>query len=262
MRRANTTFVNLRSTLDDVDPLVEASKPVAKRLQPFLSQARAFAADAEPTVRDLSVTIRRAGGANDLIDLLHSFPPLADIAHGDEAAQLRARRPRSRRGRDARRLPGDRRRAQGRRRARSASRVPTPPTSSAGSTTSRPRAAASTPSAPPRAASSRCRATSCTRTRSRPKQYRRCPGAAEAPAPDGSNVLSEEEREAARLRRGRQGGAEVRRVLVMHRRARRLRRARSCSPARRARSRGQDLQARVRQRLRPRRRAATSAWAA
>ena len=80
MRRANTTFVDLRSTLDEVDPLVEASKPVAKRLQPFLSQARAFAADAEPTVRDLSLTIRRRGGSNDLINLLHSFPPLADIA--------------------------------------------------------------------------------------------------------------------------------------------------------------------------------------
>lgn len=80
MRRANTTFVDLRSTLDAVDPLVEASKPVAKRLEPFLSQARAFAADAEPTVRDLSVTIRRRGRSNDLINLLHSFPPLADIA--------------------------------------------------------------------------------------------------------------------------------------------------------------------------------------
>jgi phospholipid/cholesterol/gamma-HCH transport system substrate-binding protein len=80
MRRANTTFVNLRSTLNEVDPLVEASKPVAKRLGPFLSQARAFAADAEPTVRDLSVTIKRAGRANDLINLLQTFPPLAETA--------------------------------------------------------------------------------------------------------------------------------------------------------------------------------------
>jgi phospholipid/cholesterol/gamma-HCH transport system substrate-binding protein len=80
MRRANTTFVNLRSTLDEVDPLVDAARPVAKRLQPFLSQARAFAADAEPTVRDLSVTIRRGGRKGDLIDLLHSVPPLTDIA--------------------------------------------------------------------------------------------------------------------------------------------------------------------------------------
>ena len=80
MRRANTTFVNLRSTLNQVDPLVEASKPVAKRLQPFLSQARAFAADAEPTVRDLSLTISKPGRANDLINLVNSFPPLAEIA--------------------------------------------------------------------------------------------------------------------------------------------------------------------------------------
>jgi phospholipid/cholesterol/gamma-HCH transport system substrate-binding protein len=80
MRRANTTFVNLRSTLDEVDPLVDASEPVAKRLGPFLSEARAFAADAEPTVRDLSRTVRRGGPANDLINLLDAFPPLADIA--------------------------------------------------------------------------------------------------------------------------------------------------------------------------------------
>ena len=31
MRRANTTFVNLRSALDDVDPFVDASKPAVKR---------------------------------------------------------------------------------------------------------------------------------------------------------------------------------------------------------------------------------------
>jgi phospholipid/cholesterol/gamma-HCH transport system substrate-binding protein len=80
MRRANTTFVNLRSTLDQLDPLVNASEPVAKRLGPFLAEARAFAADAEPTVRDLSRTLRRSGPANDLINLLDSFPPLADIA--------------------------------------------------------------------------------------------------------------------------------------------------------------------------------------
>ena len=41
MRRANTTFVNLRAALDDVDPLVEASKPVARQLGPFLEDARA-----------------------------------------------------------------------------------------------------------------------------------------------------------------------------------------------------------------------------
>src|SRR3954449_506040 len=80
MRRANTTFVNLRAALNDVDPLVDASKPVARRLGPFLDQARAFASDARPTVRDLSATIRRRGKGNDLIELFRSVPPLADIA--------------------------------------------------------------------------------------------------------------------------------------------------------------------------------------
>ena len=80
MRRANTTFVNLRAALDDVDPLVAAAKPVARRLGPFLNGARAFAADAEPAIRDLQLTIRRPGRGNDLIDLMASIPPLYDIA--------------------------------------------------------------------------------------------------------------------------------------------------------------------------------------
>jgi phospholipid/cholesterol/gamma-HCH transport system substrate-binding protein len=80
MRRANTTFVNLRNALDDVDPLVDVSIPAVRRLGPFLDDARAFAADAQPTIRDLSQTIRRSGGANDLIELMNSFPPLSRVA--------------------------------------------------------------------------------------------------------------------------------------------------------------------------------------
>jgi phospholipid/cholesterol/gamma-HCH transport system substrate-binding protein len=80
LRRANTTFVDLRAALDDVDPLVDAAKPVARRLGPFLSQARLFAAGAEPTIRDLSRTIRTPGDANDLIEALRTFPPLTRSA--------------------------------------------------------------------------------------------------------------------------------------------------------------------------------------
>jgi phospholipid/cholesterol/gamma-HCH transport system substrate-binding protein len=80
MRRANTTFVNLRAALDDVDPLVDASKPVAKLLGPFLDQARGFAADAEPTVADLRVALRRPGRGNDLVELTRTLVPLANIA--------------------------------------------------------------------------------------------------------------------------------------------------------------------------------------
>jgi phospholipid/cholesterol/gamma-HCH transport system substrate-binding protein len=80
LRRANTTFLNLRAALDDVDPLVDAAKPAVQRLGPFLDQARMFAADAEPTVRDLSRTISQPGSANDLIELINSFPPLTRVA--------------------------------------------------------------------------------------------------------------------------------------------------------------------------------------
>jgi phospholipid/cholesterol/gamma-HCH transport system substrate-binding protein len=80
MRRANTTFVNLRAALDDVDPLVDASKAAVRRLGPFLEQARLFARDGEPTIRDLSRTIAQSGPTNDLIELIQSFPPLAEAA--------------------------------------------------------------------------------------------------------------------------------------------------------------------------------------
>ena len=80
MRRANTTFVNLRAALDDVDPLVDAAEPVAARLDPFLDEARGFAADAEPTVRDLRLTVRRRGRDNDLVNFIDTVPRLTDIA--------------------------------------------------------------------------------------------------------------------------------------------------------------------------------------
>jgi phospholipid/cholesterol/gamma-HCH transport system substrate-binding protein len=80
MRRADTTFVNLRSALNDVDPFVDAAKPAVRRLGPFLEQARAFARDGAPTIRDLSRTISAPGKNNDLIELIKSFPPLAQTA--------------------------------------------------------------------------------------------------------------------------------------------------------------------------------------
>jgi phospholipid/cholesterol/gamma-HCH transport system substrate-binding protein len=80
MRTANTTFVNLRSTLDQVDPLVNASKPVAIKLRPLLDQLQPFARDAKPTVRDLSNIISKPGANNDLTELTETFPPLASSA--------------------------------------------------------------------------------------------------------------------------------------------------------------------------------------
>ncbi len=80
LRQANTTFVNLRSTLDDLDELVDASKPVAPRLAPFFAQLRPLLRDAQPTVKDLRTLISRPGAGNDLIDLLRKQPQLTKVA--------------------------------------------------------------------------------------------------------------------------------------------------------------------------------------
>ncbi len=80
MRQANTTFVDLRFALDEVDPLVEASKPVARELQPFLRELRPLARDARPTVRDLNDIVLQDGKDNDLYDLVRTFPPLTSAA--------------------------------------------------------------------------------------------------------------------------------------------------------------------------------------
>jgi phospholipid/cholesterol/gamma-HCH transport system substrate-binding protein len=80
LRQANTTFVNLRSTLDDLDQLVNASKPVAPKLAPFFRQLRPLVADARPTIKDLRTLISRPGAGNDLIDLLQKQPRLTQIA--------------------------------------------------------------------------------------------------------------------------------------------------------------------------------------
>jgi phospholipid/cholesterol/gamma-HCH transport system substrate-binding protein len=82
MRQANATYVNLRSALDDLDPLVEEAKPVARELRPYTAELRRLVTDLEPTVADLSRTIRRPGRSNDLLELLRAQPKLRDIAVG------------------------------------------------------------------------------------------------------------------------------------------------------------------------------------
>ncbi len=76
MRLANTTFVNLRNSLDALKPLVDASKPVAPKLQKLLIQLRPLAQDSVPTLKDLSQIISTPGPNNDLIDLTKLGVPL------------------------------------------------------------------------------------------------------------------------------------------------------------------------------------------
>jgi phospholipid/cholesterol/gamma-HCH transport system substrate-binding protein len=79
LRNANTTFVNLRSTLDDLDKFVNASKPATRQLAPFLRVLRPLVRDARPTIRDLRLLIRKPGPGNDLIELNQKTPRLAAL---------------------------------------------------------------------------------------------------------------------------------------------------------------------------------------
>jgi phospholipid/cholesterol/gamma-HCH transport system substrate-binding protein len=80
LRRANTTFVNLRATLDDLDVLVAESKPATKDLAPFLRELRPLVAAARPTIRDLRLAVRRPGADNDLVEATRKMPALQRAA--------------------------------------------------------------------------------------------------------------------------------------------------------------------------------------
>jgi phospholipid/cholesterol/gamma-HCH transport system substrate-binding protein len=82
MRQFNTTAVNLRAALDDVDPLIDASRPVARKLKPFARRLRGFAKDAVPTIKGLDGIVKRKGKANDLIELTKLQVPLREIGVG------------------------------------------------------------------------------------------------------------------------------------------------------------------------------------
>ena len=92
MRRANTTFVNLRAAIDDLRPLIRESKPVTPQLRRFLAELRPLARDARPTLRDLSRLVASAGPDNDLLDLTKGQVPLRNIALGPVQANGKERR--------------------------------------------------------------------------------------------------------------------------------------------------------------------------
>jgi len=82
LRKADSTFVDLRAALDDLTPLVDDAKPVVRaKLRPLLSELRPFARDARPAVRDLSATVRSSGADNDLVELLRRQPAIDAIAN-------------------------------------------------------------------------------------------------------------------------------------------------------------------------------------
>lgn len=79
-RQSNTTFVNLRAALDDLDPLVETAKPATKDLAPFLRDLRPVLSKAVPLFRNLRLTVRKPGVANDTAELFAALPTVEQRA--------------------------------------------------------------------------------------------------------------------------------------------------------------------------------------
>jgi phospholipid/cholesterol/gamma-HCH transport system substrate-binding protein len=90
LRQANTTFVKLNATLDDLDTLVNESKPATKKLAPFFRALRPLVRDATPTIQDLRLLIRRGGANNDLVELLQKQPRLTSLAKSDFPRTIKA----------------------------------------------------------------------------------------------------------------------------------------------------------------------------
>jgi phospholipid/cholesterol/gamma-HCH transport system substrate-binding protein len=79
-RQANTTFVNLRAALDDVEPLIDTSKTATKDLAPFLAKFRPVLSKATPVFHNLRLTVSRRGFANDTAELLGALPDVQSRA--------------------------------------------------------------------------------------------------------------------------------------------------------------------------------------
>ena len=75
LRQANTTFVNLRAALDDLDPLIVATGEATQAgLTPFLRKLGTVSDESVPVFKNLGLVLHRDGPANDLVDTLGALP--------------------------------------------------------------------------------------------------------------------------------------------------------------------------------------------
>jgi phospholipid/cholesterol/gamma-HCH transport system substrate-binding protein len=96
LRQSNTTFVNLRAALDDLEPLVETAKPATKELAPFLAELRPVFQKLVPFTHNLRLVVSRPGKGNDAADLLATLPGVQNLtskAFPHSEAAIRAFQP-------------------------------------------------------------------------------------------------------------------------------------------------------------------------
>ncbi len=79
LRQGNSTFVDLRSTLDDLQPLLVASKPAAAVLPRFFSQLTPLLNAATPDFQLFSKLVHQPGSFNDATDAVQHLPQLLKV---------------------------------------------------------------------------------------------------------------------------------------------------------------------------------------
>jgi phospholipid/cholesterol/gamma-HCH transport system substrate-binding protein len=90
MRQANTTFVNLRAALDDLDPTLAALGDVAPDLPLFLRRLTSVSDSSVSVFKDLTASISTPGPANDLNDSLRDLPGGESAARASVSPTLAA----------------------------------------------------------------------------------------------------------------------------------------------------------------------------
>jgi phospholipid/cholesterol/gamma-HCH transport system substrate-binding protein len=90
LRQANTTFVNLRAALDDLQPLIDTTGVATRDLAPFLRELRPVVEDSVPVFTRLANTLSLEGPANDLVDTLRALPGAERAADRSVPATIQA----------------------------------------------------------------------------------------------------------------------------------------------------------------------------
>lgn len=80
LNHSTTTFAGLRTTLNSLDPVINASKPADRQLEPFAAALRTLSTESIPTLHALADLLHNPSGGGDLTTLLQATPSLARLA--------------------------------------------------------------------------------------------------------------------------------------------------------------------------------------